>query len=599
MATSRTVMGATTTVRWRPTTPASAAAVEGTNPVSSPDAVLPYSHGQADTLTSVGADEHGREFSAAYNANQTGVPPTDINGRTIARDDYDRIQHDDKLTYTYDALGRLALVERDGDEELRVVYDGAGRRRLERRREPKEGMLDLVLEYEGANVVEENKATAPGTIVFQTVHGPGEDVPLVTIPGPLESGGKAPIMLGSNVRGDVVMAFDLEDLKIVEEQQLDDYGERETDGCIEGKEDGVASLPVASCSLGYLGRYGIAGARQHMGTKLVDLRNRVYATHLRGFLTKDPMGNVDSEGRWNYVAADPVNLRDPWGLETDEGAPTGQRDIGKDYDDCGAGDSAACDRLNDACEGGADSPRCGSSNSERTTIRRYKAGFKPPPACGGGACPVPLVVAAATAVAVVEGVAGAGASAGVAASAGMTAGAGNVVGTSLPWTLGSLGVGAGAAGGGAGVVLPLLITGGLVLVFPDHEYGRRPPREEKKRDTRVAPYGDPAPQLPPAGFPDPAGDPMFDPLDHGGDRIEASEAPRYKIPRPRVSGKEGAKDVPSWAEGNRPLVGEAGKDFANRLLDGKYGKDGWEGTGPGSEHNKIKKWGNRGFIDPP
>jgi RHS repeat-associated protein len=74
-------------------------------------------------------------------------------------------------------------------------------------------------------------------------------------------------------------------------------------------------------------------------------------------------------------------------------------------------------------------------------------------------------------------------------------------------------------------------------------------------------------------------------------------SPERKIPKPNVGGKEGAKDVPSWAKGQRPNVGESGKDFADRLLGGKYG-DSYE-TGPKSEHNKIRKWGDRAFIDPP
>lgn len=82
-----------------------------------------------------------------------------------------------------------------------------------------------------------------------------------------------------------------------------------------------------------LQRFGLAGARLHARTKLVDLRNRVYATHMRAFLTKDPLGNVDSEGLWNYTAGDPINLRDPWGLatQTDDPAP----DDNDDDDDDG------------------------------------------------------------------------------------------------------------------------------------------------------------------------------------------------------------------------------------------------------------------------
>jgi hypothetical protein len=72
---------------------------------------------------------------------------------------------------------------------------------------------------------------------------------------------------------------------------------------------------------------------------------------------------------------------------------------------------------------------------------------------------------------------------------------------------------------------------------------------------------------------------------------------QYKTPKSGVSGKEGAKDVPSWAKGERPKVNESGKDFAKRLLDKKYGEGNY-GKGPGSEFNKIQKWGDRSFEDP-
>lgn len=68
----------------------------------------------------------------------------------------------------------------------------------------------------------------------------------------------------------------------------------------------------------------------------------------------------------------------------------------------------------------------------------------------------------------------------------------------------------------------------------------------------------------------------------------------YKKPKPNTSGKEGAKDVPSWAKGNKPLADEAGKDFAERLLDEKCGP-GHYPKGPNSEFNKIKKWGDRSW----
>ena len=68
----------------------------------------------------------------------------------------------------------------------------------------------------------------------------------------------------------------------------------------------------------------------------------------------------------------------------------------------------------------------------------------------------------------------------------------------------------------------------------------------------------------------------------------------YKKTKAGLSPKEAAKDVPSWAKGKRPLTTENGRQFAERLLDEKYGKGKYP-TGPGSEFNKIKKWGDRAF----
>jgi RHS repeat-associated protein len=74
---------------------------------------------------------------------------------------------------------------------------------------------------------------------------------------------------------------------------------------------------------------------------------------------------------------------------------------------------------------------------------------------------------------------------------------------------------------------------------------------------------------------------------------------QFKIPVPGISGKEGAKDAPSWAKqsGAKPKVGESGKQFAKRLLDEKYGSGNWK-PGPGSEFNQIQKWADRSFMDP-
>jgi RHS repeat-associated protein len=79
----------------------------------------------------------------------------------------------------------------------------------------------------------------------------------------------------------------------------------------------------------------------------------------------------------------------------------------------------------------------------------------------------------------------------------------------------------------------------------------------------------------------------------------SSDKPQYKERIPGQSGKEAANDAPSWARGERPKVGESGKDFAKRLMDSKYGQGNWEQKkGPTSEYNQIKKYGDRGFRNP-
>lgn len=72
----------------------------------------------------------------------------------------------------------------------------------------------------------------------------------------------------------------------------------------------------------------------------------------------------------------------------------------------------------------------------------------------------------------------------------------------------------------------------------------------------------------------------------------------YKTFASNKTAKEAAKDVPSWVKqaGLRPCKSpnESGNQFAKRVLDAKYGVGNWK-TGPGTEHNQIKKYGDRAF----
>lgn len=75
---------------------------------------------------------------------------------------------------------------------------------------------------------------------------------------------------------------------------------------------------------------------------------------------------------------------------------------------------------------------------------------------------------------------------------------------------------------------------------------------------------------------------------------QPEEKKEQKQPVSGKSGKEAANDVPSWARGERPHVDENGNGFAKRLMNNKYGKGNYK-TGPGTEYNSLRKWGDRGF----
>lgn len=61
--------------------------------------------------------------------------------------------------------------------------------------------------------------------------------------------------------------------------------------------------------------FGFVGALRSRHTGLVYMRNRWYSPRLTQFLSPDPLGYVDSFNPYAYVAFDPINGWDPWGLQ--------------------------------------------------------------------------------------------------------------------------------------------------------------------------------------------------------------------------------------------------------------------------------------------
>jgi RHS repeat-associated protein len=319
------------------------------------DAAVTLTRTKNETLLSATADEFGRVYASIEDATWSGVPQSSVNGYTMNRDSQDRILSGGTgvagtgaLTFTHDALDRLVRVQRGSLEEMRIAYDGLGRRRLERKAMGvgagpgflPTSTIDVTLEYWANNVVEETTTVTTGTPVpvMLSAHAPSSlDAPLWLSVGRTNAALANHYTLATTARGDVAAAIQASltgAASVLEEQHLDPYGEKEVvkrtatanqySTCVQGKEANNQSHPQQTCTTVVVGRYGLAGGREHERTKLVDFRNRVYATHLKGFTSKDPMGNVDSDGLFNYAAGDPVNLRDPWGLDAiDDGLGTG------------------------------------------------------------------------------------------------------------------------------------------------------------------------------------------------------------------------------------------------------------------------------------
>ena len=78
------------------------------------------------------------------------------------------------------------------------------------------------------------------------------------------------------------------------------------------------------------------------------------------------------------------------------------------------------------------------------------------------------------------------------------------------------------------------------------------------------------------------------------DRFEGTQGGReYKAKIAPKRGKE-KDDVQSWAKGERPYVGESGKEFAKRIMDARYGKGNYD-KGADTEFSKLQKYGDTHF----
>lgn len=78
-----------------------------------------------------------------------------------------------------------------------------------------------------------------------------------------------------------------------------------------------------------------------------------------------------------------------------------------------------------------------------------------------------------------------------------------------------------------------------------------------------------------------------------GVNVAQLEQRSFKKRLAHQSGKEAATDIPSWARGTAPYVGESGREYAKRVMDKRYGIDNY--SKDGGEYSRLKKYGDRAF----
>ena len=164
----------------------------------------------------------------------------------------------------YDPLGRLGKVV-DGGTTTQFVYDSN----------------DLIAEYD-----------ASGTLQRQYVHGPGEDEPLVWYEG--SGTGTKKYMIADEL-GSITAVADSTG-SLIAKRTYDEYG-KPTD----------TNTP---------GRFGYTGQAYISEIGLYNYKARMYSPVLGRFMSPDPAGYEDGFNIYQYVHGDPMNLRDPLGLQT-------------------------------------------------------------------------------------------------------------------------------------------------------------------------------------------------------------------------------------------------------------------------------------------
>lgn len=230
----------------------------------------------------------------------------DGQSRAIAHDDDGRLTQDGNRAYEFDVRGQLAVVRAAGVLVEGLAYDGLGRLAAQYNGSPLS--LTSAFQYDGKQMVQ--AVTGGGALQWEAAWGPGIDSLLEWVD---VAGGTGRHLAMLDSRNSVAAYWGDQVGELSQTAEYKAEGRvllRAPDGSVGCAEVGSG----VTCPLPASGPFGFSAAWRSAITGLVSMRARWYSPQLGEFLSQDEAGYGDSFNLYGYVAFDPINRRDPTGL---------------------------------------------------------------------------------------------------------------------------------------------------------------------------------------------------------------------------------------------------------------------------------------------